>query len=377
MRVRFRYQQYMGGPDPLAEPDPPPEEAVLAARALITLIETADPEGEDDRAALTTWEKALNRYADGDRVAVGEVDPRLLARLLGREGSAALRRWEEADHGLSPRELRRLGEVALRDVEAAARGRLRGDHRGTDHAGGEVGGDRPPFRAGSNQVLDAVATVRAAALRRARSEGRDTALEPQDLRAVGVEPSGAAAVALLVDLSHSMTTQGLHEAATRTALALHTLARTRHPEDRLQLVGFEEVAQEMSPGALVAHEWKRTPGTNLHHALRLARAHLRRHPDLSRRILIITDGEPTAHLGEDGDPRFAWPAGPRTVELTVAELDSALRDGAEVTFFLLSDDPRLADFRFLVERRRGVRTVRADAEALGPLLLERFGQGRV
>lgn len=372
--MRFRYQEYMGGPDPLAEPDPPPEEAVLAARELITLLETADPRVEGDRTVLEAWRKALARYADGDRVAVGEVDPRLLARLLGREGSAALRRWEEADHGLSPRELRRLGEVALRDAEA--NGRNLGDHRGGGSAGGEPDGSRPPFHAGTDQTLDAVATVHAAALRRARSQGRGAVLRPDDLRAVGTEPSGAAAVALLVDLSHSMTAQGLHEAATRAALALHTLVRTRHQEDRLQLVGFEEVAREMTPGALVAHRWKRTPGTNLHHALHLARAHLRRHPDLHRRILIITDGEPTAHLGKDGDPRFAWPAGPRTVELTVAELDAALRDGAEVTFFLLSDDPRLAAFRALVERRRGVRTVRADAEALGPLLLERFGAGR-
>ena len=372
--MRFRYRRYMGGPDPLAEPDPPPEEAVLAARELITLIGTVEPDGADDRAALETWARALTRYADGDRVAVGEVDPRLFAHLLGREGSAALRRWEEADHGLSPRELRRLGEVALRDVEA--NGRSLGAHRGGDRTGGEPDGGRPRFHAGTDQTLDPVATVHAASLRRARSQGRGAALEPEDLRAVGTERSGATAAALLVDLSHSMTAQGLHEAATRTALALHTLVDTRYPEDHLQLVGFEEVAREMSPGALIAHRWKRTPGTNLHHALRLARAHLRRHPDLNRRVLIITDGEPTAHLEENGAPRFAWPAGPRTVELTLAELDAALRDGAEVTFFLLSDDPRLTDFRDLVERRRGVRTVRADADALGPLLLGRFGEGR-
>lgn len=374
--MRFRYRKYMGGPDPLAEPDPPPEEAVAAAKELRTLIAGAQADSAPDRAAQSALEQALSRYGDGDRAAMAEVDADALARLLGEEGREVLARLEETDHGLSPRELRRLGEVALRDMESA-RGSRGGSHPQRNSAGltardGEPAGGHLPRQVGDDRPLDPVATVRAAALRRTDPRERGRVLHPEDLRVTDTEPAEAAAVSLLVDLSHSMAARSLHEAAVRTALALHTLVRTRRPEDRVQVVGFGTSAREMDPGALVAHEWRRVPGTNLHHALRIARAHLQRHSELRRQVLVITDGEPTAHLGEDGSARFAWPATPRTVELTVAELDTALRDGAEVTFFLLADDPRLLDFQSLVERRRGVRVVHADAEALGPLVVDRY-----
>ncbi|MBE3000230.1 VWA domain-containing protein [Nocardiopsis sp. HNM0947] len=372
--MRFRYREYLGGPDPLAEPDPPPDEAVAAARELLSLVEAAEVEDAADREALSEAEKALSRYGEGDRLAVSDVDPRLLARLLGPQGRAAVDRWDAADHTLSPRELRRLADVALRDTEEARRARGSGSHRGGVRPGGEPDGTTRAAAHGS--VVDAVATVRAATLRRAEGRGRDEVLRAEDLRADGTEPSGASAVSLLVDLSHSMSTRGLHETATRTALALHALVGSHYPEDRLQLVGFGEVAREMSPGSLVAHGWGRVPGTNLQEALRLARGHMKRHPDLHRHVMVVTDGEPTAYTGADGDPRFSWPAGPRTVEATVGELDAALRDGAEVTFFLLADDPQLRAFATLVERRRGVRVVRAGGADLGPAVLDRFHEGR-
>ncbi|WP_017571850.1 VWA domain-containing protein [Nocardiopsis halotolerans] len=383
--MRFRYRAYMGGPDPLAEPDPPPDEAVAAARELLALLASAPgrdsattPGTPEDRLELAALEKVLYRYADGDRASLGELDAtalgRVLGRLLGREAGEVLARLDRADHGLSPRELRRLGEVALRDVEASRRGSTGrgGAHRGGTAPGGEPTGVPLPRGEDGDRPLDAVATVREAALRRARPGERDVALRAEDVRVAGTEPSEAAAVSLLVDLSHSMVSRSLHEAATRTALALHTLVATHRPEDRLHLVGFGEQALELTPGDLVAHDWRRVPGTNLHHALRLARAHMRRHGGLRPQVLVVTDGEPTAHLGEDGDARFSWPPSPRTVELTVAELDAVLREGAEVTFFLLADDPRLRAFQALVERRRGVRVVHADAEELGPLVVDRY-----
>ncbi|MEU5857944.1 VWA domain-containing protein [Nocardiopsis dassonvillei] len=416
--MRFRYREYMGGPDPLAEPDPPPEEAVAAARELLVLVASAleadsasasrfpetgsatDPQdpgvdsatgggpvagsasgpgvlSEEDRRRLSALEDVLSRYADGDRAALGRADATALGRLpglLGGEAGRILARLDGADHGLSPRELRRLGEVALREAEASRRGRggPGGAHRGGTAPGGEPTGLSLPRDEDGDRPLDAVATVREAALRRARPGERGVALRAEDVRVAWAEPSEAAAVSLLVDLSHSMVTRSLHEAATRTALALHTLVSTRRPQDRLHLVGFGERARELTPASLVAHDWRRVPGTNLHHALRLARAHLRRHGGLRPQVLVVTDGEPTAHLGEDGDARFSWPPAPRTVELTFAELDAVLRGGAEVTFFLLADDPRLRAFQELVERRRGTRVVHAGAEELGPLVVDRY-----
>ncbi|WP_017580569.1 VWA domain-containing protein [Nocardiopsis valliformis] len=369
--MRFRYRAYMGGPDPLADPDPPPEEAVRAAVELLELIarETEEPGG-----ALAATEAALRRYADGERGALDEVDARALQAALGSAGYGPLDRLDSADHGLSPRELRRLGEVALTEIEAARRA-APGGHRGGDGAGDEPTGAAVPHD-GFDRPLNAVATLREAMLRRAAGLAPGEALRAEDVRYTETEPAGAAAVCLLVDLSHSMVARGLHEAATRTALALHTLVRTRHPEDRLLIIGFGDRAREMTPAELAEHDWRRTPGTNLQHALHLARRYLRRHRALRPVVLAVTDGEPTAHLGEDGDARFSWPPAPRTVEVTAAELDAALGEGAEVTFFLLADDPRLREFQGLLERRRGVRVMHADAEALGPLVVDRYVKQR-
>ena len=374
--MRFRYRAYMGGPDPLADEEPPPGEAVRAAGELRALIsaELVDR----DSAPLVAAEKALERYAAGERSALDEVDALALGSLLGAEGRERLDRLDEADHGLSPRELRRLGEVALAEIEAAPSVRSGGHRGGSGNAGESTGASVRDD--GLDRPLDPVATMRAAMVRRAAAGDLAAAdgapLRTDDLRYTETEPTGAAAVCLLVDLSHSMTTRGLHEAATRTALALHTLVRTRRPEDRMSVIGFGDRAREMTPAELVEHDWRRVPGTNLQHALHLARAHLRRHRGLRPVIMVVTDGEPTAHLGEDGDARFAWPPTPRTVEVTTAELDAALAESAELTFFLLADDPRLRAFRELLERRRGVRVVDADAEALGALVVGRYLDGR-
>ncbi|KOX18381.1 hypothetical protein ADL05_07655 [Nocardiopsis sp. NRRL B-16309] len=355
----------------MAEPDPPTGAARRALDDLRALVAEADTDSDADRAELAALEAALSRYGEGDRSAAAEMAPSDLLRLLGPEGEAARARLDSGDHGLSPRELRRLGDAALREID---RGRgTPGGHAGRTGTGGTAGeptGAFLPHEIAGDRPLDAAATAREAALRRARADG--PALLPEDLRVAEAEPESAAAVSLLIDLSHSMVTRSLHEAATRAALALHALVRTRHPHDRVQVVGFGESAAELTPAALVAHDWRGVPGTNLHHALRLARGHLRRHRGLAPRILVVTDGEPTAHLDEDGEARFAWPPTPRTVEVTLAELDAALREGAEATFVLLADDPRLRAFRALVERRRGVRVLDADADLLGPLLLDRY-----
>lgn len=374
--MRFRYRAYMGGPDPLADEEPPPGEAVRAAGELRALIsaELVDR----DSAPLVAAEEALERYAAGERSALDKVDALALSALLGAQGRERLDRLDEADHGLTPRELRRLGEVALAEIEAAPSVRG-GGHRGGSGNAGETTGASVRHD-GLDRPLDPVATMRAAMVRRAAAGDLTAAdgapLRTDDLRYTETEPTGAAAVCLLVDLSHSMTTRGLHEAATRTALALHTLVRTRRPEDRMLVIGFGDRAREMTPAELVEHDWRRVPGTNLQHALHLARAHLRRHRGLRPVIMVVTDGEPTAHLGEDGDARFAWPPTPRTVEVTTAELDAALAEGTELTFFLLADDPRLRAFRELLERRRGVRVVNADAEALGALVVGRYLDGK-
>ncbi|MFV2196045.1 VWA domain-containing protein [Nocardiopsis sp. LOL_012] len=332
--MRYRYRSFTGGPDPLADPLAERPESVPLREA-----QTASPGGADPEA--------------------------------GSEAPGGLLAPPGADrHGLSPRELRRLADTALRDLERSSRGRV-GGHRAGAAPGTEPTGTDLPWE-GDDRPLAPVATVRAAALRRSAPAERAVPLRAEDLRAAETEPVGAAAVSLLVDLSHSMVVRGLHDAATRTALALDALVRAHHPGDRLRIIGFGESARVLTPGTLVAHRWRDSPGTNLHHALRLARAHARRHRGLPSRVFVVTDGEPTAHVDGGGLPRFAWPPDPRTAEATLAELDALVREDADTVFFLLADEPGLRDFAARATRRRGVRLVRADAAALGPLVVGRY-----
>ena len=53
----------------------------------------------------------------------------------------------------------------------------------------------------------------------------------------------------------------------------------------------------------------------------LARRYLDRTPEHDPVIMVITDGEPTAHLRRDGYSEFDWPPTPETMEPTVAEVD--------------------------------------------------------
>jgi uncharacterized protein with von Willebrand factor type A (vWA) domain len=109
----------------------------------------------------------------------------------------------------------------------------------------------------------------------------------------------------------------------------------------------------------------RQQGTNLHHALLLAQRHFRRHPNAQPVVLIVTDGEPTAHLLPGGEPFFYYPPHPATLAATVRELDNVARMGAQVSFFRLGDDPGLVHFVDQMARRASGRVVAPDLDGLG------------
>jgi uncharacterized protein with von Willebrand factor type A (vWA) domain len=151
----------------------------------------------------------------------------------------------------------------------------------------------------------------------------------------------------------------------RTALALHHLVRTRFRADALELITFGRHAQRVEIAQLTGLSGVWEQGTNLHHALLLAGRHLRRHPDAAQVLLVITDGEPTAHLDPDGEAVFSYPPHPHTLSLTVREMDSLARAGTAVTIVMLGDDPRLAGFVHALARRCGGRVLDPGIDGLG------------
>ncbi|TQM03905.1 vWA domain-containing protein [Pseudonocardia kunmingensis] len=311
------------------------------------------------------------RMEDIDLDALGEhlgdqarVDARALAELereLARQGL-----FERAPDGslqLSPKALRRLGESALRDVVDQVRARRgeRETHR--SGAAGEATGATRPWAFGDTEAWSVPRTLLNAQLRRAGGDER--ALDVTDVEIVETEQRSRAAVALLVDTSWSMVQDGRWVPMKRTALALHQLISTRFRGDDLKLITFGRHARSVELGELVGLEGVWEQGTNLHHALLLAGQHLRHNPDAQPVVLVVTDGEPTAHLEPGGEAVFDWPPSPETLRATIGELDRVTALRPSVTFFMLGDDPRLAVFVDDVARRCGGRVVAPTLDGLG------------
>jgi uncharacterized protein with von Willebrand factor type A (vWA) domain len=306
--------------------------------------------------------EALQRQLDED----ASVDARRLSELereLRRSG--LLERAEDGSLRLSPKALRRLGQAAFKDVVGALHSR-RGE-RDTALAGaaGEPTGASRPWQFGDTEPWDVSRTVRNAVLRTASTSDSSVALDVVDVEVVETEQRARAAVALCVDTSWSMVQDGRWLPMKRTALALHHVIRTRFRTDALELITFGRHAQRVDLAELVGLEGTWEQGTNLHHALLLAGRHLRRNPDARPVVLVVTDGEPTAHLEQDGAAEFHYPPAPRTLRKTIAEVDALAKLGASVTVFKLGDDPRLAAFVDLIARRGRGRVLEPDLDGLG------------
>jgi len=332
-------------------------------------LSQAYPGARMEDVDLDALERQLGPQAVADARTLSDIE-----RELARQGF--LDRAPDGDWRLSPKAMRRLGESALRDVAEQLSAR-RGD-RETRRAGaaGEPTGASREWEFGDAEPWDTTRTVTNAVLRTAGS-GPPVQLSVADVEVVETEQRSRAAVALLVDTSWSMVTQGRWVPMKRTALALHHLVSTRFRGDALALIGFGRHAQVLTPAELTAMDGAWEQGTNLHHALLLAGRHLRRHLGAQPVVLVVTDGEPTAHLEPGGYAVFDYPPLPQTLGLTVRELDAIARLGAQVTIFRLGDEPRLAAVVDQMARRVGGRVVAPDLDGLGAAVVADYLRKRL
>jgi uncharacterized protein with von Willebrand factor type A (vWA) domain len=349
-----------------------------ATSALADLADLADLESELRQdypgARLDDIDEAAVRRALG-RQAVDDMDAlRQTERELEQQGY--LQR-NQGQLELTPKAVRRLGETALRRVFADLPEGGYGDHEQRDAGqAGEYTGATRRWQFGDEQAIDAPATVRNALLREAGNRRRDEShgvrLSGRDFEVGETQRRASAAVCLLVDLSYSMALRGTWGAAKQTALALHALVRSRFPQDSIQVIGFSNYARELRETDLAGLGWDMVQGTNLHHALVLAGRYLDRRPEHDPVVLIVTDGEPTAHLRRDGRSWFDWPPAPETIQLTLAEVDKMTRRHASLNVFMLAEDERLTDFVNEVARRNGGRVLNAVPERLGEFVVRDF-----
>lgn len=324
-----------------------------------------------------------------------DIDVEAVDRQLGRRAADDVRRLQELERELrrqgwvsrtaegltlSPKALRRLGGTALRRVFSQLEQGRRGQHDLSDTgSAGELTGASRRWEFGDDQPIDVVRTIGNAVRRAASSPSVSrvpVALAVEDFEVAETERRISAAVALCVDLSFSMISEGRWGPMKQTALALSHLIATRYPQDALQIIGFGQAATPLSEQELAAVEPDLVQGTNLQHALQLAGRHVRRHSEAEPVVLVVTDGEPTAHLLEDGEPYFHWPPTRETVAATVSEVDQLTRYGATLNVFMLGEDPGLRRFVDAIARRNGGRVFTPEAEDLGRYVVADYIRAR-
>jgi uncharacterized protein with von Willebrand factor type A (vWA) domain len=363
-----------------------------------------DPRGGEAGIGLGDATTALEELAELDELAqalsqdypgasLDDVDPEAIAAALGRGAVDDLRQLQQIERELeragfltrrsgrlelTPRAVRRIGQSALTRIFRQISSGARGDHAQADAGGaGELIGTTRPWEFGDTQPLDVVRTVRNAVLRDGPvGPGAPVRLKVEDFAVAETERRTSAAVCLLVDLSYSMALRGTWGIAKSTALALHTLVTTKFPQDKIHLIGFSDYARELRPVELAGLDSEMVQGTNLQHALLIAGRLLSKYPESEPVVMVVTDGEPTAHLQRDGSAAFSWPPMPETLELTLAEVDRLTRRGVGINVFMLDTEPRLVRFVEEMARRNGGRVLSPDPNTLGQYVVHDYLRSR-
>ncbi|MDQ3898841.1 MAG: hypothetical protein M3326_16635 [Actinomycetota bacterium] len=321
----------------------------------------------------------------GSPGALAEADMDVAAELLGPDAARSLERLAELTRmleeaglietregrlELTPRGLRAVGQRALSDLFA----RLSKDRIGRHQAEREGPGhertfDSKPYEFGDPFHLDIERTIRNALAR--TGGGTPVALDPEDFAVERTEVLTRTSTVLLLDLSLSMPMRDNFLAAKKVALALHALISSQYPRDYLGIVGFSQVARPLRPEQLPEVSWDFVMGTNMQHALLLARRQLARQSG-TKQIVMITDGEPTAHLEPDGGVFVNYPPVRETVRATLAEVARCTADGIRINTFMLDATDHLQAFVERMTRMNRGRAFFTTPETLGSYVLVDF-----
>jgi uncharacterized protein with von Willebrand factor type A (vWA) domain len=350
-------------------------------------------EGTQPLSATVDAMERLHDFEDLDRAMQGDyagasledVDEESLRRTLGEDAVTDLRRLKEIERALeraglvqrregrlevTPRGARKMGERALVRVFERLKRDREGTHEARDPGGlAEPTGATRPWQFGDAGQIAVQRTVFNAVVR--GGAGDQVKLRPDDFELVEAEQRTETATALLLDLSFSMPLRGHFVHAKKMALALHALIEGRYPHDRLYLVGFSDYAREMQPNDLTAAGWERVYGTNMHHAFNLAGRLLAQHPRAARQVIMVTDGEPTAHL-EGERAFFSWPPVPKTIDLTLAEAMRLAKAGVTLNIFMLEESAGLIRFMERLARLTAGRVFLMDDRELGDFVVRDY-----
>ena len=271
---------------------------------------------------------------------------------------------------LTPKGLRKIGNNALRDLYAKLAKDKAGQHQthrlGYGH---ERTYETKQYEFGDPFQLDLHRTVRNAIRR--QGPGTPVRLSPDDFEIERTEHLTRSSTVLMLDLSMSMPMRDNFLPAKKVAMALHSLITSQFPRDYMGLVGFSETAYVLTPAQLPEVSWDFAYGTNMHHGFTLARQMLARQSG-TKQIIMITDGEPTAHITPRGDVFFNYPPVQETIEATLREVVRCTREGIRINTFMLDANYGLKAF---VEQLTSINRGRAfftDNQSLGDYVLVDF-----
>ena len=321
--------------------------------------------------------------------ALAEVDPQRVEELLGNESAEALQRLSEMarmleENGLAenkegrleltPRALRAIGQNALGDLFDKLMDDTVGSHRiNRTGIGHERAYETKPYEFGDNFNLNIEQTVRNAISRTGR--GTPVRLTPDDFEIERTEMTTRASTVLMLDLSLSMPMRDNFLPAKKVTMALHSLISSQYPRDYLGLVGFAESAFEFKAQQLPEVSWDYAYGTNMQHGFMIARRLLARQSG-TKQIIMITDGEPTAHIGPSGQPYFNYPPSPETIESTLKEVARATKEDIRINIFMLDPNNYLRQFVEKMTHMNGGRAFFTSPDNLGDYVLVDFLEHR-
>ncbi|MBM3730606.1 MAG: hypothetical protein FJW44_07275 [Actinobacteria bacterium] len=317
--------------------------------------------------------------------ALAEADMDRVRELLGENAAQSLERLAQLtkmleDEGLinqtegrlelTPKGLRKIGQNALRDLfNKLAKDKI-GQHQMRESGGGhERKYETKKYEYGDPFRLDLQETLRNA-LRR-QGGGTPVRLEPDDFEIERTEHVTTTSTVLMIDLSMSMPMRDNFLPAKKVAMALHSLITSQYPRDYIGLVGFSESARILTAAQIPSVSWDFVYGTNMQHGFMLARQLLAKQHG-TKQIIMITDGEPTAHINRNGDVYFNYPPVRETIEATLAEVMRCTREKIVINTFMLDATSGLRSFIERITEMNHGRAFFTTPETLGDYVLVDF-----
>ncbi len=317
--------------------------------------------------------------------ALAEVDIERARQLLGEDAARSLENMariakmleeaglienREGKLELTPHGIRRIGQNALQDLFSKLQmdqvGRHALEKTGWGH---ERDYSTKPYEFGDPFNLDIQQTMRNAVRR--NGAGSPVRLTPDDFEVERTETLVRQSTVLMLDLSLSMPMRDNFLPAKKVAMALHSLISSQYPRDYMGLVGFSSVAREFKASELPEVSWDYVYGTNMQHGLAISRQMLARQTG-TKQIIMITDGEPTAHIEDDGTPYFAYPPEQETIHRTLKEVARCTKDGIVINTFMLDATSYLKAFMEKVAEMNRGRVFFTTPDTLGDYVLVDF-----